>query len=117
MNRSEPDQIGRLDWAALLGKWMEFARAAVALPAGAEGKRWRGSIVHIIALQAVTHALAEVGLLDAADRAVALDRAEILIEKHAGALGEVWKASPPAEVVALIDDARRALGAAATQGD
>ena len=33
-----------LTWTALLARWIEFAKASVALPDDAEGDRWRSSV-------------------------------------------------------------------------
>ena len=44
-----------MTWAALLGKWTEFAQSALALPDDDEGGRLREAVPAIIGLQAVTH--------------------------------------------------------------
>jgi hypothetical protein len=105
-----PLDVPRLTWAAVLGRWVEFSRGAVALPADATGRRMRASVPDIIMVQAVWFALGELNELDAAERAVGLDRAAILIEKHAGALERRWRRPGlPAAVRELIADARARL--------
>ncbi len=98
-----------LDWAALLARWMDFARAAVALPSDAQGDRWRASISPIITLQAVTLALGEVPTLPRDEQAVAIDRATLLIERETEALAKVWEGDLPSEVGLLLRDAAEAL--------
>lgn len=109
MSNTESDIPKRLDWAVLLAKWTEFARAAVALPREGVGAQWRRSITPIITLQAVTLALGELEQIAESERAVALDRAELLINRSAHELEEIWGADSPEEVGRLIDDAGRAL--------
>ena len=46
-----------LTWAALLGKWAEFARSAVALPDEGDGGLVKKAVPDIIALQSSPHAL------------------------------------------------------------
>lgn len=71
----------------------------------------------IIALQSVTHALAELDLLPADEYVLGQDRAEITIRTHAGAIHSLWSAEPiPSEIRELIDDARAALSAAREGG-
>jgi hypothetical protein len=98
-----------LTWTALLGKWIEFAKASVALPRDGEGGQWRASVASVINLQAVTFALAEIGELPAEDRPVALDRAEVLVNDNRAALTAAWGEGMPASLREAIDDARAAL--------
>jgi len=89
---------------------MEFARASVALPDDADGERWRGSVVPIISLHALTMALAELELLDAADRPFARDRASVMIADANTALRAAWRGEPmPESILVLREDAQRAL--------
>ena len=106
---SRPLRPETLTWTALLGKWIEFARASVALPRDGAGGRWRASVAPVINLQAVTFALAEIGELEAADRPVALDRAEVIIDDNHGLLEFVWDNVVPASLAETIADARAAL--------
>ena len=102
-----------LTWAGLLGKWTEFARAALALPRTAEGDRWKRAVPSIVGLQALTHALAEVQDLSSDELALAFDRAEVLIDRHRADLERLWRGeSLHGELQALIADARHALTAA-----
>ncbi|MEX0774776.1 MAG: hypothetical protein WD042_03570 [Phycisphaeraceae bacterium] len=100
----------KLTWTVLLGRWVDFARSAVALPADADGRRLRESVPDVIMLQAVWFALQHLEELDAGQRALGLDRAAVLIEKHTGALQRRWGANAlPAQIGELVADARAAL--------
>lgn len=106
-----------MTWAALLGKWAEFARSAVALPDEGEGGRLKLAVADIIAIQSITHALAEIDALDPAERALGLDRAEIGMRDHAAAINEIYRGEPmPEALTELIEDARLALEAASGGG-
>ncbi|MEX1017713.1 MAG: hypothetical protein WD534_10170 [Phycisphaeraceae bacterium] len=108
----EPLHPERLTWTALLGHWVAFARNAVGLPDDAEGQRMRASVADVIMLQAVWFALQQVDELDRAERALGLDRAAVLIEKHAAALEQRWQGQAMPEAMrGLIDDARAMLKA------
>ena len=98
-----------LSWTALLGKWIDFAKASVALPDDAEGRNWRESVVPIINLQAVTFALAEIGDLLPEDRPVALDRAEVMIDENRGQLETTWGDGLPGSLSEIMSDAGHAL--------
>ncbi|MEE9212517.1 MAG: hypothetical protein V3U29_07675 [Phycisphaeraceae bacterium] len=112
-DQAEPLHADRLTWAALLGRWIEFAKSAVALPDDAPGRRLRESVPDLIMLQAVWFALQHLDELDPAERALGLDRAELLIDKHAQAMGTRWQGlDMPAQVHGLIADARGQLDAA-----
>ncbi len=111
------DDTRVLTWAALLGKWTQFAQAAVALPTDGEGGRWRDAVPAIITLQAVTHALGELDELDHDERPVAIDRAEILCRESVARLNELWRGeSLPEEVGELITDSRIAFEMSANAG-
>ena len=99
----------RLTWVVLLGRWVEFARSAVALPDDEEGRRMRDTVPDVIMLQAVWFALQHLDELDAPQRAVGLDRAEILIERHTRALVGRFAAAMPDRLRELIDDAQAQL--------
>lgn len=101
-----------LTWAALLGKWTDLARAAVALP---PGDRWRSAVAPAIELQAVTCALSELDQLSPDERPLALDRASVLIERSEKTLRTLWGSDPlPPGLVALIEDAHTGMRAATT---
>src|SRR5947209_4799460 len=80
-----------LTWAVLLGRWVEFAQSALALPDSAEGRRLRESVPDVIMLQAVWFALRDLHQLDPAERALGIDRADVLIERHTAALLARWR--------------------------
>lgn len=112
-----------LTWPALLAHWTAFAKASLALPKNAEGDRWRAAVPAIIGLQAVTFALGDLDRLRAApsdadgERALAIDRAELLIRKHGAELHDLWAGEPlHPELARLIEDARAALAAARDGG-
>ena len=108
----EPLHPEILSWTALLGKWIDFAKASVALPDDEEGEKWKRSVVPIINLQAVTFALADLGVLDEPDRPLARDRAEILIAENASALETIWTVEElPESLAEIARDAMLALGA------
>lgn len=110
------DAWSKLTWAALLARWVEFARSSVALPSDAEGMRLRASVPDLIMLQAVWHALSELDELTVDERKLGLDRAQVLIDRHATAIHSRWAGQPlPAVVVELIDDARERLRATAAR--
>ena len=100
----------KLTWMVLLGRWVEFARGALALPEDAAGQALRESVADIIALQAVWFALQHIDELDREERALGIARADVLIERHTRAIAERWRGEPmPKELCSLIDDAREAL--------
>lgn len=118
MSQSEPEPLNTegLTWAALLARWVDFARSALALPEDDVGRRLRDSVADIIMLQAVWFALDQMDQLSADQCALGLDRAEILIDKHSAALTERWRdQSLPALLVELVDDARNRLDAVSRQ--
>jgi hypothetical protein len=104
-------------WTALLGKWMEYAQAAKALPRDAEGTRWRAAVPHVITLQAVTLALREIDHVVTGDRAVARDRSAVMITTSVRALGELWSEGElPESLQELLQDAHDALALSAVPG-
>ena len=108
----------KLTWAALLGQWVEFARSALALPDDEQGRRLRESVADIIMLQAVWHALGHLDELSRQQRALGLDRAQVLIDKHAQALTHRWSdQAMPALLQELIEDAQNRLTQVSSSGD
>lgn len=106
----------KLTWAVLLSQWVAFAKRAVGLPQDAAGARLRESVPDIIMLQAVGFALEHLEELDPDQRALGLDRAEVLIDRHTDALRRRWQgATMPTELAALIDDAHERLTLAQRQ--
>lgn len=109
----EPLRVDEMTWAALLGRWLDFARASVALPKDTAGQRWRQSVAPIITLQAVIFALRQLDDLPEDERALGLDRAEILIRQESAGLNSAWRGEPmPELLLELIADAPAALRAA-----
>jgi hypothetical protein len=106
------DDLGptKLTWAALLGRWIEFAKASMALPDDAEGDRWRESVAAVINLQAVTFALADLAPLPPDECALALDKSRIIIDDNVDRLHAIWSAQKlPVSLVELCQDAQLAL--------
>ncbi|RMH14119.1 MAG: hypothetical protein D6695_02150 [Planctomycetota bacterium] len=111
------DTHSLISWSALLARWTEFAQSALALPQNEEGNRWRDAVPHVISLQAITHALAELPTVDHAEIPLALDRAEIAIRDAASGLDRIWSGlALPTEALELLEDARLALRSARTIG-
>lgn len=105
-----PLEPEKLTWAVLLSQWVEFAQRAVGLPRDGAGQRMRESVPDVIMLQAVWFALGEINELDHDERALGLDRAQVLIERHAEALRARWQGvEMPAEMARLIADAEGRL--------
>lgn len=107
-----------LTWPALLAHWTSFAQASLALPKNEVGDRYRAAVPAIINLQAVTFALADLGKLTMpGERAVALDKAELIMRGSTGTLHGLWRAEPlPQELVTMIHDANAALAAVRSAG-
>jgi hypothetical protein len=96
----------KLTWTALLGRWIDFARSALALPDDAEGRAWRQAVPDIIGLQAVVMALHHADELEPDERAVGVDRSRILIQRHTDALhGAFGTTDLHPMLVELITDA------------
>ncbi len=115
-----PDSLNprELTWAALLGRWLEFARASVALPPDLEGERWRRSITSIINLQAVTMALGELADLERRQRELGVDKAEMLVRQARGELNRIWRGEEFSDQLReIIDDAAAALRRAEALAD
>lgn len=109
--------VDAMTWAALLARWTEFAKSAVALPKEGEGGRLREAVPSIIALQAVHHALGEIDALPTDEYALAQDRGEVLIRTHAEALHALWRGEALHEGLReIIDDARTALARTRSAG-
>lgn len=105
-----------LAWTVLLGRWIDFAKSAVALPDDPASRRLRKSVPDLIILQAVWYALKNLEGLDMPERALGLDRAQMLIDKHAQLLEDCWPpAELPRQVREIILDTRAALHNAQNQ--
>lgn len=105
-----------LTWTALLGRWVDYARASLAIPSDAAGASWQASVPAVINLQAVTFALSELAELGSDERAFALDKAAVLIRDGAADLARIWGDTPPESLVEVIDDAQIALACAQHAG-
>ncbi len=102
----------KLTWAVLLGRWVDFAKSSLALPDDAAGRLLQQSVSDIIMLQAVWFALQHLDELDEQQRAVGLDRAQVLFEKHTQALQGRFNDDMPDQVSTLIADAAGQIEAA-----
>ena len=97
----------KLTWSVLIGRWVDFARSALALPDHEEGRRLKDSVPDIIMLQAVWFALQHLDELGPDERALGLDRAELLIETHSRHLHARWhESSMPSMLSEIMNDAR-----------
>jgi hypothetical protein len=99
----------KLTWAALLGRWITFARSAVALPDDAHGRAWKAAVPDIIGLQAVAMALGELDQLPADERALGLDRAQILVDRHTRNLSTLFADDLHPMLRELIQEAQESL--------
>lgn len=111
-----------LTWTALLGRWIEFAQASVALPDDdRDAANWKASVAPIINLQAVTFALGDLEHLPESEHALARDKAAILIERSESELLAIWNSEEneaitatfgevlPEQIDELLEDALLAL--------
>ncbi len=106
-----------LTWTGLLGRWIEFAQASMAIAESDDGDLWRASVADVIRLQAVTFALGDLSLLDAADRPFAVDRATVVVEAAVADLNAIWTGTMlPESLAEMFDDARRGLDEAPWRG-
>ena len=104
-----------MTWAVLLGRWIEFARGALALPDDGAGLALRRSVPDIITLQAVWFALQHLDELEHDQRALGVARAQVLIERHERSIQSCWRdEAKPDELNSLIADARAALAKASS---
>ncbi len=102
--------LDTLTWSFLLARWTHIAQGVKALPPGVDGDRWRRALPSLVALDAITHALAELHDLPESEHALGQDRAEVLVRGHAAELHALWRGEAlPDSVRAWIDDARLAL--------
>lgn len=102
-----------LTWTGLLAQWMRFAQASLAIPNEADGARWRASVPAIINLQAVTFALADLHQLPADERALGIDKAQILIERSEAELDRSWHDKDRSPMlIEIVSDAHHAIDAA-----
>jgi hypothetical protein len=109
---SEPSPLHpeKLTWAVMLGRWVTFARSAVAWPTEGDPGRLRQSVPDLIMLQAVWFALRHLDELPPDEQAVGRDRARVLIERHTQALQDRWGDTMPSSMRELIEEAAAAVG-------
>ncbi len=108
----QPLHPDRLTWAVLLGQWVDFAQSALALPPDGDGGRMRASVPDVVMLQAVWFSLQALDELDPAERSLGLDRAGVLIDRHARALRERWGDALPPGIAHLLADTEAAQATA-----
>lgn len=97
-----------LAWTALVARWVEVARASRALPPSED--RLRRSVAPVIAIEATTAALGELGSLPELERPHARTLAELSIRRAAEELDALWRGIEwPEEFTALVEAAERAL--------
>ena len=111
MNPAADDStLPDLKWPALAAHWAVLAKASVKLPDDTDGRRWRGAVPSIIALQAVTLALQDLQAALHPDAPLYCDRAGHLIDEHSAKILRLWTPDPPpTPMIELIDDARTNL--------
>ncbi len=98
-------------WATLLARWMDLARAAVALErlgesgvgpgqmdqlGGSEGRGWRQGMPALITFEALAHAMGQLEMLPADERSFALDQAVVLLESRRSDLEDAFEIMPDA---------------------
>lgn len=99
-----------LTWAGLLAHWVQLAQAASVLPDDKLGTSWKQSVAPAITLHAVAMALGDLDNLDTDERALAKDRAEVLINREAKAIEHAWQEQDvPSKLHELVGEARAAL--------
>jgi len=107
--------LGPLAWTALVARWVEVARASRAIPP--EFAQLRDSIPHLIAIEATTAALAELGFVPEVDRPHARAVAEVSIRRAAAELDRIWRGEEwPNECTEACEAAERALALATYAG-
>jgi malate dehydrogenase len=95
---------------------MEFARAAVSFPESGDGARIRRSVPPLITLHAVTHALQRIDEIEPEERALALDRAALLIGGAERDLAAAWAGlGMPESVRSFVEEAGEAHATAAAR--
>lgn len=109
MAAPEPLDPDRLTWAVLLARWTDFARSALALSEEGQPGLVRQSVTDIITLQAVWFSLKQMEELSEAEQAMGLDRAGVLIARHAAAIHARFCENPlPEDLKSLLDDVKQA---------
>jgi len=86
-------------WAALLARWMDLAKAAVAMDQGGGGGSlpgggWRRGVPALITFEALSHAMGQLGMLPPDERSFALDQAVVLLEARRADLEDAFEEAP-----------------------
>ena len=103
-----------MTWAALLGRWMDLAKAARALDGHDDGP-WQRALPAIITFEALTQALPHLAALSVAERSYALVQAAVLLEARRSELDDAFDEWPPvvteadAAAADAISQARRSF--------
>ncbi len=99
-----------LTWVVLLGHWTSFAKNALKLPADTQSQRLKESVADLIGLQAVWFALGSLETLTRPEQLLGLNRAGVLIDRHAQNIQSRWQDEQvPVGILELIQDAHAAL--------
>lgn len=86
-------------WAALLGRWLDLARASRAIDGGDDGP-WQRAIVPIITFEAIAAAITQIDRLTPPERAIALDQASLLLDARSADLETAFEEWPPMAIAA-----------------
>ena len=81
-----------LAWTTLLAHWIDLVKAGSGMPRTGEGAAWQESLESIITLQATAFALGDLETIPEADRPLARDRAEVLVDSAGETLESIWGA-------------------------
>lgn len=101
----------------LLAKWTKLAQEAVALPDDGDGGRVKRALPAIIGVNAVACAMREIDLLPEGERALGIDKGEVLLRTYAAQIHEQWRGDALHDAVQeMIVDAQRAMAAAKDVG-
>jgi len=107
--RQLPDPM---TWTALLAYWMDLARAARAFDAAPTGP-WQQAMPALITFEALARCLPHIQALPVEERAVALDKAGVLLEARRADVEDAFDMQP--DVLAEADASADAAIAAARQ--
>lgn len=101
----------------LLAKWTKLAQEAVALPDDGDAGRVKRALPAIIGVNAVACAMREIDLLPEGERALGVDKGEVLLRTYAAQIHEQWRGESLHDAVQeMIVDAQRALAEAKDVG-
>lgn len=109
--------LRKMTWAVLLAQWVEFAQSSAGLPNHGAWGVLREVVPDVIMLQAIIMALGDLSELDPRERALGIDRAAVLIEKHCTSIeNRLWPEGIPQVLRELIEEAQSALALAQSTG-